>query len=370
MTERPSIAEIKAAAQGRLGDVLAALGVREKSRGNYISMCNPVAKDAHPSFTIWTKGAAIGAFKDHRGIAAGDIIDLVAYLKGWSAGTDRAGRDQALAFLADLTGLQRMSVSQRAAASATARVAARQAAKKRGEDLAEKQKRAFQLWVHADPILGPIPSVDIVDAYLRGRGIDLRELPRGPRGGLRVPTIVRGLAQHLHTESGRMLPCMIAGCTDPATGDVLAVHRTWLALNGEGKADVTPAKKVWPDFAGLVIPLWRGETRLSVKEALEAGLCETLVLTEGIEDGLTAVLAAPAYRTWAMISLGNLANVARALPACIDSVIVHRQREWSNPAAVAAFEKGKAALEATGRPVAIVEAMGGKDLNDTLRGAA
>lgn len=365
MTERPSIAEIKSAAQGRIGDVLAALGVREKSRGNYISMCNPVAKDAHPSFTIWTKGAAIGAFKDHRGIAAGDVIDLVAYLKGWSAGNDRAGRDQALAFLADLTGLQRMSVSQRAAIGATARRTAREATKKRDEDLAEKQKRAFHLWVHASTILGTS-----VDTYLRGRGIELQELPLGPRGGQRVPGIVRCLEEHLHTESGRMLPCMIAGCTDPATGDVLAVHRTWLAPNGDGKADVTPVKKVWPDFAGLVIPLWRGETRLSVKEALEHGLCETLVLTEGIEDGLTVVLAAPAYRTWAMISLGNLANVARVLPACIDSVIVHRQREWNNPAAVAAFEKGKAALEATGRPVSVLEAFGGKDINDTLRGAA
>lgn len=364
MTDRPSIAEIKNVAQDRIGDVLAALGVREKSRGNYISMCNPVAKDAHPSFTIWVKGAAIGAFKDHRGIAQGDIIDLVAYLKGWSAGNDRAGRDQALAFLADLTGLQRMSLSQRATLGATHKRTAREAEKKRDEDLAEKQKRAFELWVNASPILGTR-----VDTYLAGRGIDLQELPRGPRGGLRMPSVVRALEEHLHTESGRMWPCMIAGCTDPATGEVLAVHRTWLALNGEGKADVTPAKKVWPDFRGLVIPLWRGETRLSVKEALEHGLCETLVLTEGIEDGLSAVLAAPGYRTWAMISLGNLGNVARVLPACIDSVIVHRQREWNNAAAVAAFDKGKAALEATGRPVAIVEAMGGKDLNDTLQGA-
>lgn len=365
MSERPSIEEIKHAAQGRVFDVLAACGVRERPRGNYISMCNPMAKDAHPSFTIWTRGAAIGAFKDHRGIAQGDIIDLVAYLRGWSAGNDRAGRDQALAWLADFCGLLRMTTSQRAKAAMTSRVKAREAEKKRNEDLAEKQKRAFQTWVYAGILEG-----SAAHSYLLARGIDLDALPRGPRGGLRWPAIIRCLQSHLHTESGRELPCMVAGCVDPVSGEVLAIHRTWLAPNGDGKADVVPAKKVWPDFRGLVIPLWRGETWLSVKAAIAAGLRETLVLTEGIEDGLSAVIAEPRYRTWAMISLGNMGNVARVLPECIDSVIVHRQREWSNPAAVAAFDKGKAALEATGRPVAIVEAFAGKDLNDTLRGAA
>jgi Toprim domain len=366
VTGRPSIEEIKHAARDRILDVLGALGVRERSRGNYISMCNPMAKDAHPSFTIWIKGAAIGAFKDHRGIAQGDVIDLVAYLKGWSAGNDRAGRDQALAWLADFCGLLRLTTSQRAKQAMTSRRQAREAEKKRDEDLAEKQKRAFQIWLYGNPILG-----SRADTYLRGRGIDLRALPGGPRGGIRLPKIVRCLESHLHTESRRELPCMIAGCVDPVSGKLLAIHRTWLAPNGEGKADVTPAKKVWPDFRGLVIPLWRGETGLSVKAAIAAGLRETLVLTEGIEDGLSAVIAEPRYRTWAMISLGNLVNVAQVLPACIDSVIVHRQREWSNAAAVAAFDRGKAALEASGRPVAIVEAMGGgKDLNDTLRGAA
>lgn len=365
MPDRPSIEEIKHAARDRILDVLAACGVRERARGNYISMCNPMAKDAHPSFTIWIKGAAIGAFKDHRGIAQGDIIDLVAYLKGWSGGNDRAGRDQALTFLADLCGLLRMTTSQRAAQAATSKRQAREADKKRGEDLAEKQRRAFEWWAYAPPVLG-----SRVDTYLAGRGIDLQALPRGPRGGLRLPTIVRALESHRHTESGRELPCMIAGCTDPVSGDVLAIHRTWLQPNGDGKADVTPAKKVWPDFAGLVIPLWRGADWMRVKDAIAAGVRETLVLTEGIEDGLSAVIADPGYRTWAMISLGNLPNVARVLPECIDSVIVHRQREWHNAAAVAAFDRGKAALEATGRPVAIVEAFGGKDLNDTLRGAA
>src|SRR5579859_8206028 len=52
----PSLEEIKRAAQARVHDVLAALGIAYRPRGNYISMCNPVEKDRHPSFTIWVKG--------------------------------------------------------------------------------------------------------------------------------------------------------------------------------------------------------------------------------------------------------------------------------------------------------------------------
>jgi hypothetical protein len=44
------------------------------------------------------------------------------------------------------------------------------------------------------------------------------------------------------------------------------------------------------------------------------GLLQTLILTEGVEDGLSAVLAAPQHRVWAMISLSNMANVAAGCP--------------------------------------------------------
>jgi hypothetical protein len=49
-------------------------------------------------------------------------------------------------------------------------------------------------------------------------------------------------------------------------------------------------------------------------------------------------------------------------------VIVHRQNDWDKPQAVAQFDRGLAALRASGRMVAEVAAAEGKDLNDTLRG--
>jgi hypothetical protein len=362
MSRVPQLDEIKGAAQARILDVLAALGVNERARGGYISMCNPVEKDRHPSFTIWIRGA-VGSFKDHRGFAQGDVIDLVAYLKGWSTGNDKRGRKEALRWLADLLGLARMSDEQRRADASRSIERAKREDKERGEELAKRQARAFKLFTEALPLAGTA-----ADLYLFNRGIDLELLPKGPRGGLRTPSLLRFLPDHPHIESGRKLPCMIAGCTNPAIGDILAVHRTWLALDGAGKANVVPVRKCWPDFRGLVIPLWRGDSGLSVCDAAAAGLRETLVLAEGIETALSAAIAAPAFRTWAFISLGNLANVT--LPECIDSVALHRENEWSNPQAVKAFEQGKAALEKQGRPVAEIAAPIGKDLNDTLRGAA
>jgi len=362
----PSIEEIKGAAQARVLDVIAALGIRERPRGNYISMCNPVEKDRHPSFTIWIKGAATGAFKDHRGLAQGDIIDLVAYIKGWSAGPKK-GRREALRWLADHLGLQRLTAEQRAADAARSRARAQRETKARAEDLAVKQARAFQIFIEAYPLTDTWPGSP-AGRYLMARGIDLGTFPRGPRGGLVLPHAIRSSIAHDHRESGLSLPCMIACCTDCETHRALAVHRTWLRRDCEGKADVTPNKKVFPDFRGLVIPLWRGASGLSVREAAANGLRETLVLAEGIETALSAAIAAPEFRTWAFISLGNLQNVT--LPECVDSVALHRENEWANAAAVKSFERGKAALEKQGRPVAEIAAPIGKDLNDTLRGAA
>jgi hypothetical protein len=365
-----AIEDIKREAQARILDVLGALGVREKpSAGGYISMCNPLIKDRHPSFTIWVRGPAIGAFKDHRddgpGGTRGDIIDLVAYLSGWWQ-RPKKGRPEAIRFLIDLLGLERVDGARLAQDRALARKRQAEIVKKRDEELAAKQARAFALFVGASSIIDGTP----VDFYLRGRGIALEALPPGPRGGRRRPHAIRYLTNHLHTESDKSGACMIAACVN-AWGVIRAVHRTWIMRDGAGgwiKADCVPNKKVWPSFAGLIIPLWRGETNIGVKEAIAAGLRETLVLTEGIEDGLSAVIAAPQYRTWAFIALGNLGNVV--LPECIDGVIVHRQNEWENRVAVGAFNRGKRALEAQGRPVMEAHAMYGKDLNDMLRGVA
>lgn len=358
-----AIAEIKTLAQADVLGVLAALGVHAKPRGNYISICNPRRKEKNPSFTVWISGPSAGAFKDFGGPAQGDIIDLVAYLGGWSGGGDKAGRAQALAWLRNHLGLQRMSHLERAELARLAQAQALTAAKRREGELAEDRRRAFALWLQAEELA---PATAAWQYLKHARGIDLELLPRGPRGGQRQVGTLRSFAAHRHIESGNYFPTMIAGCVDWVSGEIRAVHRTYLARDCHGKAAVRPNKKVWPSYAGLAIPLWRGSARSSIKEAAELarkhGAYETLVLTEGIEDGLSAVLAAPQFRTWAYVSAGNLANIK--VPPFIDAVIVHRQFEPTNLAVGQLFERGKRALETQGVTVAEVMSHAGKDLND------
>jgi hypothetical protein len=366
VSARLDIADIKHAAKANIARVLAELGVHAPLRGNFISMCNPMVKDLNPSFTIWTTGEYTGAWKDWRNSGAGgdqgDIIDLVSYLSGWWWQADK-GRPQAIRWLIATLGLDRVDPAQLARDRALAQRRQAELVKKHDEELAGNRRRALELFAAASALI----DGTLVDRYLQSRGIELAALPSGPLGGKRRPHIIRYCPSAWHPESKQELPCMVAGCTNQA-GKIQAVHRTFLARDGRGKANVTPARKVWPSSAGLVIPLWRGESNLMVREAIACGLRETLVLTEGIEDGLSAVMAVPQFRTWAFISLGNLANVR--LPECIDGVILHRQNEWENLTAVAAFERGKRALETQGRAVVEVHAAIGKDLNDTLRGAA
>lgn len=361
-----TIADIKAAANARMFDVLAACGIHESpGAGGFISMRNPMRKDANASFTIWTKGGFL-AFKDHTddtpGGTRGDVLLLVSYLNGWLDRPKR-GLPEACRFLTELLALERVSPAQLAADRAASQRRAAEQKKKSDEERARNEGRAMEMWLNAQPLVGSRP-----DTYLRlARGIDIGAFPKGPRGGARLPTIIRALDAHEHVESGQRLPCMIAGCVDFALEipRIRAVHRTWLKHDGTDKADVEPQRKVWPSLRGLVIPVWRGSNG-SIKEAIANGVRETLVLTEGIEDGLTAALANPDHRVWAVIALGNLGNVP--VPECCDGIIVHRQNDWLKRQAVESFERGKAALAATGRPVVEVAASSGKDLNDTLRG--
>jgi hypothetical protein len=145
--------------------------------------------------------------------------------------------------------------------------------KKAGEEKERNEGRAMELWLKAEPILGTA-----ADVYLRqARGIDLAQLPAGPRGGNRTPGVLRCLPQHEHKESGQHLPCMIAGCVDYSfePAKIRAVHRTWLKPDGSDKADVKPQRKVWPGFVGLVIPIWKGADNLSIGEAIKNGVRET-----------------------------------------------------------------------------------------------
>lgn len=370
--------DLKRILDDRPDDVLRMCGLDVPAKATAV-LDDPLGR-GHGNFAIWQKADGL-SWKNYTTDERGRSLELIAYCQGWYD-RPRRGAEEAARFAIDRLGLGYIKAEQLARDRAAAEHRRAIAQEDAWREARRKRVAAFSTFINAQPILDTG-----VEIYLRGaRGIDLRAAPFiGPRGGNLAPAALRFIGRHKYVARDRrgekvgeyFFPCMIAACVD-ANMKICAIHQTWLKPDFSDKADIPPApdgtaqkpRKVWPDSAGLVIPLWRGEGHYSLREAEELGLLQTLALGEGVEDSLTEVLAAPANRTWAMISLSNMVNVAQRLPACCDGVIVHRQNDWQKPEAIAQFDRGMAAIRATGRAAAEVAAVVGKDLNDTLRGAA
>jgi putative DNA primase/helicase len=112
--------------------------------------------------------------------------------------------------------------------------------------------------------------------------------PSHPYGDLRYHPCVR------HSPTGTSWPALIGGITDAITGELIGVHRTYLAPDGSRKAPIEPARMNLGRKQGGVIRLWPDE-------------CVTygLGVAEGIETALT--LATALKPVWSAIDAGNLA---------------------------------------------------------------
>ena len=163
---------------------------------------------------------------------------------------------------------------------------------------------AHGIWAKARP-----GHLGIVPAYLRARGINPDLLPE-------FPTALRFIVDHPYRKqiNGQMVvahrgPCVVAGILSPQ-GQVTAVHQTWV--------DVTPphgkASIVWANGdqepESLPAKLVRGSKKSGAIRLFTLAGADTLVMGEGIETTLSALVARPfgnaAY--WAGVDLGNMAG--------------------------------------------------------------
>ncbi len=155
---------------------------------------------------------------------------------------------------------------------------------------ADRTAAALRLW-NAGQRPGP---GGVVGRYLAGRGL---ALPDGDA--------LRLLADAKHPAGG-LHPCMLALVTDGA-GRGQAIHRTFLAPGGAGKAALDPPRLTLGPVGGGVARLCRWAPG------------RPLVVGEGIETSLAAgiILGAPA---WAALSAGNLARAT--LPAGLTHLLI------------------------------------------------
>jgi putative DNA primase/helicase len=108
----------------------------------------------------------------------------------------------------------------------------------------------------------PVRRGDVVDRYLRGRGVGLDLYPRCLRA-----------ARLWHSDARAEFPGMLARVTGP-DGRLLTLHRTFLALDGLDKAPVEKPRMLCSELNGSppVICLTRPAAVMGVAEGIEMAL--------------------------------------------------------------------------------------------------
>lgn len=356
---RADVQEIKHLLQAQIAALVVKLAPEGHRSGRYWIARNPTRNDENiGSFYIWLQGGAPGAWRDSATGETGDVIQLIRYclrLRDFKETMDWARGWLGIAQMPKHLVQQRVEVARKEADARQQREADR---------LHKNRRAALAIYLDAKKQrFGGSPA----DRYLKHwRGVDVALLGR-------MPGALGCLPDRWHRETDTRWPVMIAGLTDDS-GKIVAVHSTFLARDGigeahretEGKAPVKPRRKIWPDFSGGAIRLWRGESGLSIGDAIKNGLRETLVIVEGVEDGLSIALACPELRVWCAGSLGNLGNLK--IPECIDEVIVCADNDWGKPEAQAQLDDALEVIGRQGPKVSVARSHIGKDVNSALTG--
>lgn len=337
-----------------------------EDKGRYFTLNPGRADRSVGSFYIQLSGPKAGRWTDHATGQFGDVIDLIALHLGCS--TADAVRE-ARSYL----GLQSASpedIARRRAAAERAKQQRAEAERVAAEERERRRQRAKALWLSGQAGLRGTPAA----AYLRDRrGIDLEAMGRQP-GSLRFLASCR--YHHIDQQTGEVIegdwPAMLASVTS-RRGEMIACHRTWLAIAQDGRWDKAPVpkpKKVLAEFGGGWIPIWSGAGARGGKAGplSQAPAGTTVYITEGIEDALSVAALLPEARVLAAISLSNLASVD--LPPQVARVVIVGDQD-ANPEARAALDRAVAAHRKAGRACGLwLNAHGGKDINDALRAAA
>ena len=235
----------------------------------------------------------------------------------------------------------------------------------------KKRRRAKAIYLSGQADITGTP----VDEYLEGRGIDLRRLDF-PLRCLRFHPRLYCAELGPHDDERAYLPAMVAPISG-MDGAMLGVHRTWLERTPAGKwikrTGLKNAKKTFGPYQGGVIRLWNG-ARIDPKtgeflygralgEVKEP--CE-IDITEGIEDGLSVVMACPDARVCAGVSLSNM--VGLAFPEIVTGVRFWKQNDAADSAAARQFERAVDNTWRQGKAVRIVEIpTEWKDPNEVLQ---
>jgi hypothetical protein len=201
------------------------------------------------------------------------------------------------------------------------------------QDESTRSEAALAIWRSAISADGTL-----VETYLASRGLHLPP-----------PNTLRFHAGLKHP-SGGIWPAMVALVMRGFDGTPLAIHRTFLARDGAGKAPVDPQRMMLGPCRGGAVHL--------------ANPGDVLMVGEGIETCLAAMLAS-GHAAWAALSTSGLR--ALDLPKDVRNVILLADGDDAGEAAARACGWR---WKREGRCVRIARSPQGMDFNDLLVGRA
>lgn len=173
-----------------------------------------------------------------------------------------------------------------------------------------------------------------VDTYLRSRGLHL------------LPGEALRFSARLKHPAGGVWPGMVALVTRGVDGVPIAIHRTFLAPDGCGKAPIDPPRMMLGPCRGGVVRLGNPG--------------DTLMIGEGIETCLAA-MQVRGHPAWAALSASGLRTLD--LPGNVREVIVLAD---GDDAGEAAAHDSAHRWKREGRRVRIARPPRGMDFNDLL----
>ncbi|MDZ7709228.1 MAG: toprim domain-containing protein [Roseovarius sp.] len=147
-------------------------------------------------------------------------------------------------------------------------------------------------------------SGTIAERYLRGRGITCA-----------LPSTLRYHPSCWHA-SAKRFPALVARVEG---SDGAAIHRTYLAPDGRGKAAVTPDKAMLGAVAGGAVRLTQGPGALLIGEGIESTL-SAFILHGDPTANAWAALSTSGLRGLRLPSVGNAGTVGTSRPSLVIAV--------------------------------------------------
>lgn len=351
--------------RGRIESLAADLVPGGRRQGSEYVGLNPVRGDARAgSFKIHLDGDRAGVWADWADgsrEARGDALDLIAYIK------TNGDKSLALQWARRWLGVDNADPAE--LERERARVADESKRRRANAEHEERKRvdRARSTWLNASPHVIHTP----VEIYLAERGINLKLLERPP-AAIRFQPALRHPALGQET-----FPCMVTAMH--SRKGLVACHRTYLERDQAGawrhlghtrRGQDIAGKTIHGKPRGSCIRLWRGASGKPLAEAPDG---ETVTICEGIEDGLTIVMARPNLRVLVAGSVNYIAEID--LPRQVGTVVLAidndppKGKDGKPHPTVGQIQRAIDAFHSQGREVRIARPPRGKDFNAMLEDA-